>query len=307
MWLGQTRYGTNLAPHAIRSAGLTERLQAVGRQVVDVGNIGIGITGRFQQQDMNIKNVKTVANASSKLADKVAAIVREKQFPLILGGDHSIAIGTLAGLAKEYRNLGVIWYDAHADMNTPDTSPSGNIHGMPLAVAMGLGHPALVKVGGAQPKVKPENIVLIGARDVDAGELALIAERNIRMYTAEEVNARGVEAVMREAVAYLAERCDGIHLSFDLDGLDPHVAPGVGTPVQAGLAWQESLQALAYLGACGKLTSAEFVEVNPLLDQGNRTAELAVELMAVLNGAPVKQVMPVRQTKRRAVQAATGS
>jgi arginase len=299
MWLGQTRYGTNLGPQSIRSAGLVERLKTVGKKVVDEGNLSIGIIGRFRQSGENIKNVKTLVDSSEKLAAKVSNIIQEGRFPLVLGGDHSIAMGTLAGVGKHFKNLGVIWYDAHADMNTPETSPSGNIHGMPLAASMGLGHSALTRIGGYRGKVKPEHIVLIGVRDIDKGEQLLIAEKNIKVYTANDVKRLGMEVVIAETLRYLSERCDGIHLSFDVDGIDPAEFPGVGTPVTNGLSYKESLQAVRLLSASEKLISAEFVEVNPLLDKDDTTARLTVNLIGALFGETAKSKSIQKSYKQR--------
>ena len=288
MWLGQTRYGTNLGPNVIRSTGLVERLKSLGQHVIDEGNLSIGITGRFRQNGENIKNLKTLAISSEKLAAKVSDSIEKQCFPLILGGDHSIAMGTLAGVAKHYKNVGVIWYDAHADMNTPETSPSGNIHGMPLAASMGIGHPALTSIGGYKGKVKPENIVLIGIRDIDPGEKALIERKNIKVYTAEDVKSLGMDEVIKQTLAYLSKRCDGIHLSFDLDGIDPQEVPGVGTPVADGISYSESARAIELLGCSNALISAEFVEFNPLLDKDDVTARAVANLIGVLFGESVR-------------------
>ena len=303
MWLGQTHYGTNLGPQGIRSAGLIDRLKCIGQEVVDEGNLAIGITGRFRQSGENIKNVKTLVESSEKLAAKVSNIIQEGRFPLVLGGDHSIAMGTLAGVAKHYKNLGVIWYDAHADMNTPETSPSGNIHGMPLAASMGLGHGALTQIGGYQGKVKPEHIVLIGVRDIDKGEQQLIEAKNIKMYTANDVKRLGMEVVIAEALRYLSERCDGIHLSFDVDGIEPLEMPGVGTPVTNGISYKASLQAVRLLAASESLVSAEFVEVNPLLDKDDTTARLTVNLIGALFGETAKSKQVQRAVRRRSAEA----
>lgn len=302
MWLGQTRYGTNLAPDVIRSTGLAERLRGLHLEVKDEGNIPIDLTGRCKRDGKNIKNVKTIAKCSEKLAAKVSDILEQQCFPLILGGDHSIAIGTLAGAAKHFNNLGVIWYDAHADMNTPETSPSGNIHGMPLAASMGLGHPALTGIGGYQGKIKPENIVLIGARDIDDGEKQLIAEKNIKVYTTDDVNKLGIERVIRETIEYLAQRCDGIHLSFDLDGIDPREIPGVGTPVANGISYKDSEKAVQLLFATGRITSAEFVEVNSILDSDNITAQLTTNLICDMFGEKTKGKMAA-EPRRQALPA----
>lgn len=298
MWLGQTRYGTNLAPDVIRSTGLVERLKGLYLEVKDEGNIPVDLTGRFRHEGQNIKNIKTVAKCSEKLAAKVSDILEQQCFPLILGGDHSIAIGTLAGAAKHFNNLGVIWYDAHADMNTPETSPSGNIHGMPLAASMGLGHPALTDIGGYQGKVKPENIVLIGARDIDEGEKQLIAGKNIKVYSNDDVHKLGIERVIRETIEYLTERCDGIHLSFDLDGIDPREIPGVGTPVANGLSYKDSIKAVQLLFATGKITSAEFVEVNPILDSQNITSQLTINLICEMFGENAKDKVAAKPRKQ---------
>lgn len=298
MWLGQTRYGTNLGPQGIRCAGLVDRLKGIGQEVVDEGNLTIGVTGRFRQTDENIKNLRTLVESSEKLAAKVSDIIQAGRFPLVLGGDHSIAMGTLAGVAKHYKNLGVIWYDAHADMNTPETSPSGNIHGMPLAASMGFGHSALTHIGGFQEKVKPEHIVLIGVRDIDLGEQQLIAEKNIKVYTAKDVKQLGIEVVIAETLRYLSGRCDGIHLSFDVDGIDPLEFPGVGTPVMNGVSYKESLQAVRLLAASEKLISAEFVEVNPLLDKDDTTARLTVNLIGALFGEAVRSKQSQRTNRR---------
>jgi len=225
-----------------------------------------------------------VAEKSTLLAEKVDEVIELGSFPLVLGGDHSIAIGTLAGVSKHYKNLGVIWYDAHGDLNTAETSPSGNIHGMPLAVSLGLGHTSLTEIGGCSPKVKAENVVIIGARSLDDGEKALIKEKGIKVYTMHEIDRLGMAKVMEETITHLKDRTDGVHLSLDLDGLDPIDAPGVGTPVIGGLSYRESHLAMEMLEEAKIITSAEFVEVNPILDEKNKTAICAVELMGSLFG-----------------------
>jgi arginase len=282
VWLGQTRYGTNLAPDAIRSAGIIARLEAAGCDVIDEGNIPVSAAGRCRQAECNIKNSQSVVRASEELAGAVSRALADDRFPLILGGDHSIAIGSIAGVAGHFQELGVIWFDAHADINTPETSPSGNIHGMPLAASLGLGYPGLAKVGGWVGKIKPENLIYIGVRDIDPGESELISRYGIKNYGPEEVRLRGMDTVVREALADLSSRCDAIHLSFDLDGIDPTEAPGVGTPVREGVSFTDSLQALGVLFESGLITSAEFVELNPILDKDNRTVNAAVKLIAAL-------------------------
>jgi arginase len=286
MDLGQTRRGVDMGPSAIRYAGVIERLECLHYDIEDLGDITIGRAERAGDPDVhaNLRNLKAVAEANGRLAEVVDEVVKKGRFPLVLGGDHSIAIGTLAGVSKHYKNLGVIWYDAHGDLNTAETSPSGNIHGMSLAVSLGLGHPALTKIGGYSPKVKPENIVLIGARSLDEGEKQLIKEKGIKVYTMHEIDRLGMTKVMEETIAYLKERTDGVHLSLDLDGLDPHDAPGVGTPVIGGLTYRESHLAMEMLAEAEIITSAEFVEVNPILDERNKTASVAVALMGSLFG-----------------------
>lgn len=281
---GQMRRGVDMGPSAIRYAGAIERLEAIGHTVNDEGDIYVPNAAQLEVHP-KLRNLGAVVEACTQLSNRVKETVEQKKFPLILGGDHSIAIGTLAGLAHHYKNLGVIWYDAHADMNTAETSPSGNIHGMPLAVAMGMGHEKLTSIGGSEAKIKPENLVIIGARSVDDGEKALIKEKGIKVYSMHEIDRLGMTAVMKDALEYLASRnVDGVHLSLDLDGLDPLHTPGVGTPVPGGITYRESHLAMEMLQESGVLTSAEFVEVNPVLDTKNSTANVAVELMGSLLG-----------------------
>ncbi|MGV3487378.1 MAG: arginase [Tuberibacillus sp.] len=283
MDLGQSRRGVDMGPSAMRYAGLIERLESLGYDVDDRGDIPIGRPER-ENGDKGLKNLHAVAEGNQKLFEKVTEEVEKERFPLVLGGDHSIAIGTLAGVSKPYKELGVIWYDAHGDLNTADTSPSGNIHGMPLAVSLGLGDPVLTGIGGYSPKVKPENIVIIGARALDDGEKELIKKIGIKVYTMHEIDRLGMTQVMVETIEYLKERSDGVHLSLDLDGLDPSDAPGVGTPVNGGITFRESHLAMEMLAEADIITSAEFVEVNPILDVRNKTADVAVDLAGSLFG-----------------------
>ncbi|UII56117.1 arginase [Cytobacillus spongiae] len=286
MDLGQMRRGVDMGPSAIRYAGVNERLRGLFDEVADLGDIAIGRPEVVVDPQSNLRNLDLIAEKSEMLAQKVDEVVASGSFPLVLGGDHSIAIGTLAGVSKHYKNLGVIWYDAHGDLNTAETSPTGNIHGMPLAVSLGLGHPLLTGVGGYGPKVNPENIVIIGARSLDEGERVLIKEKGIKVYTMHEIDRLGMTKVMEEAIHYLREvrGTDGVHLSLDLDGLDPHDAPGVGTPVTGGISYRESHLAMEMLEESKMITSAEFVEVNPILDDKNKTASVAVALMGSLFG-----------------------
>ncbi|MCY9369893.1 arginase [Bacillus haynesii] len=288
MDLGQLRRGVDMGPSAIRCAGVNERLESLCQDIEDLGDMTIG-----QREDEKeggepaseeLRNLKAITKASAKLAETVDKIVASGVFPLVLGGDHSIAIGTLAGLVKHYQNLGVIWYDAHADLNTKETSPSGNIHGMPLAISLGIGHEGLTGIYGKEMKIKAENIVIIGARSLDDGEKELIRDKGIKVYTMHEIDRLGMTRVMEETIDYLRDRTDGVHLSLDLDALDPNDAPGVGTPVAGGISYRESHLAMEMLEESKLITSAEFVEVNPILDEKNRTAEAAVALMGSLFG-----------------------
>ncbi|MEH7238549.1 arginase [Bacillus sp. JJ1562] len=285
MDLGQMRRGVDMGPSAIRYAGVVERLERLDYEIDDLGDIEISRPTRGEvSNDENLKNLEKVSEANEKLAAKVDEVILNGRFPLVLGGDHSIAIGTLAGVSKHYNNLGVIWYDAHGDLNTADTSPSGNIHGMPLAASLGLGHKRLTDIAGYSPKVRPENVVIIGARSLDEGEKKLIKQLGVKVYTMHEIDRLGMTKVMEDTIDYLRERTDGVHLSLDLDGLDPHDAPGVGTPVLGGISYRESHLAMEMLEESKLISSAEFVEVNPILDDKNKTASVAVALMGSLFG-----------------------
>ena len=283
MDLGQNRRGVDMGPSAIRYAGAIERLKSLGHNVKDKGDIVIG--RKEISNNKKLRNLEEVVEGNTKLANEVMEILAEGDYPLVLGGDHSIAIGTLAGLANKYKNLGVIWYDAHADLNTEETSPSGNIHGMPLAVSLGLGHTDLVKIRTTTPKIVPENVVIIGARSVDPGERELIKEKGIKVFTMHEIDKLGMTEVMNQTIEYFHEReVDGVHLSLDLDGIDPLYTPGVGTPVPGGISYRESHLAMEMLYSSNLITSAEFVEINPILDEKNKTADVAVALMGSLFG-----------------------
>lgn len=289
MDLGQSRRGVDMGPSAIRYAGVIETLENLQYSMDDLGDVPISRPDKERErQEGNLRNLKQVADANQKLAEMVDQEIAKNRFPLVLGGDHSIAIGSLAGISKHYENLGVIWYDAHGDLNSNETSPSGNIHGMPLAVSLGIGHERLTNILDYQPKIKPENIVIVGARSLDPGEKELIREKGIKVYTMHEIDSIGMTKVISETIEYLKERTDGVHLSLDLDGLDPEEAPGVGTPVIGGLSYRESHLAMEMLEESNILTSAEFVEVNPILDDKNKTATVAVGLIGSLFGEKLK-------------------
>ncbi|WP_400244914.1 arginase [Niallia sp. JL1B1071] len=284
MDLGQMRRGVDMGPSAIRYAGIFDRLSKLFSSIEDWGDIAVGRPETIIDKQSNLKNLHLIAEKNQMLAEMVDKIIQSKSFPLVLGGDHSIAIGTLAGVAKHYKNLGVIWYDAHGDLNTAETSPSGNIHGMPLAASLGYGHELLTNLLGISPKIKPDHVVIIGARSLDDGERRLIKELGIKVFTMHEIDRLGMTRVMEETIRYLKDKTDGVHLSLDLDGLDPNDAPGVGTPVPGGISYRESHLAMEMLAESELITSAEFVEVNPILDERNKTAALAVALMGSLFG-----------------------
>lgn len=287
MDLGQGRRGVDMGPSAIRYASAQSLLESLGYDVEDLGDLPVPTPESRHQGDPKLKYLNEVRQACENLADAVYDVIKRKRFPVVFGGDHSIAIGTVAGAAKHFEKMGVIWYDAHGDLNTGETSPSGNIHGMPLAVSLGVGHPELVNIGGFAPKVSPENVVIIGARSLDPGERELIKGLGIKVFTMHEIDRIGMARVMDEAIHIVSHKADGVHLSLDLDGLDPKDAPGVGTPVQGGLTYRESHLAMEMLAESGILTSAELVEVNPILDQGNRTAKVAVALMGSALGQKI--------------------
>jgi arginase len=284
MDLGADRRGVDMGPSAIRYAGLQQRLEQLGYMVHDKGDLIVKRPKRFSTTGTNLKYLGEIARVNMKLRDAVSRQMEKGYFPLVIGGDHSIAIGTIAGVMQHKKNTGVIWYDAHADMNTGDTSPSGNIHGMSLAVSLGIGHPVLTAIRGNRSPLRPENVVIIGVRSLDPGEKALIKKLGIKVFTMHEIDRLGMSRVMDEALDIVTRGTDGVHLSLDLDALDPHDAPGVGTPVIGGISYRESQLAMEMLAERCILTSAEFVEVNPILDEMNRTARVAVELMGSVFG-----------------------
>lgn len=283
---GQRKLGVNFGPDALRYAGLVERLKNIGHSVEDKGNIAVPAVDveKFKGKQEGLRNLNEIIEVSENLSNAVSSSIKNQAFPLIIAGDHSIAIGSISGVSQHYENLGIIWYDAHGDLNIPEESPSGNIHGMPLRVLLGDGDKQLVNISGYAPKVKPENIVLIGMRDLDVGERDFIRENNIKTYTMADIDRNGIKQVMEESVSYLKDKTDGIHLSLDVDALDPVETPGTGTKVLGGLTYRESHFALEMLHNTNLITSMDVVEVNPLIDQNNHTAEQAVCLMGSFFG-----------------------
>jgi len=284
MDLGQGRRGVDMGPSAIRYARLTDAFDDLGYTVTDLGNAAVPIPELVARKE-EVRHLGAVRDVCAEVAGHAREMVSGGVFPIFLGGDHSIAIGTVSGIAAEERT-GVIWLDAHADFNTPETSPSGNIHGMPLATLTGRGHPDLVRIGGDGASVRPEDVVIVGLRSVDLAERNLLREAGVRAYTMKEVDAYGVAKVVRRALKDLSH-LDRIHLSFDLDVVDPEVAPGVGTPVRGGLTYREAHLVMELINEADKVTSLDVVEVNPILDVRNGTAELAVELVASLMGRQI--------------------
>jgi arginase len=283
MDLGADRRGVDMGPSAVRVAGVNQRLTALGYQVVDGGNINVRNPEMLREVHVNAKYLPEITEACQALAEKVTYVLQHGGIPIVLGGDHSIAIGTVSGLAAYYRKheqrVGVLWFDAHGDMNTPDSSPSGNIHGMPFAAILGQGVPALTHISGFAPKVYPEDCALIGARDVDSTEAEIMRNSGVRIYTMREVDERGMSACVDEAIAICSRNTIGFHVTMDMDFVDPDYAPGVGTPVPGGPTYRESHLAMEKVADSGKMLSFELTEVNPVLDTANRTAELGVQLI----------------------------
>jgi arginase len=285
--LGQERRGVDMGPSAIRIARLEERLEALGHKVADYGNIHAADMSTASIGDPKLRYLDEVVRGCELLAGKVAGAVRAKYFPLVLGGDQSTSVGTAAGLAQTGTKLGIIWLDAHGDFNTPQTTPSGNIHGMALAAILGYGHPKLAKLGGVSPKALESNTVLIGGRSFDPQEAKAISKSKMTVFTMRQIDELGMKKVMREAIKVAGRGVDQVHLSFDVDAVDPREAPGTGTRVSGGLTFREAHLAMEMLSDSKKATSAEFVEVNPILDTSNRTAELAVDLILSLFGKKI--------------------
>jgi arginase len=284
--LGAGRRGVDMGPSAIRYAGLAARLSELGLGIADWGNVETAVAEATSSGDPRARFLPEIKEACERVARRVAHAAKDGRVPVVLGGDHSVALGTLGGLAAAHGQGGVLWLDAHGDLNTPETSPSGNVHGMPLAAALGRAGADFASDVWPLPALDPGRVMLIGVRSLDEGERALVHETGIGAYTMTELDRRGVEAVVREAL----ERVAGgafVHVSLDMDVVDPEVAPGVGTPVRGGLSYREAHLALELVAESGLLGSLEIVEVNPILDRGNATAQLAVELAASAFGATI--------------------
>jgi len=281
--LGASRRGVDTGSSAIRIAGITQGLKRIGHHVLDAGNIHIELPELQEIQDAKLRYLPEIVKAVNKLANAVTDAMDRQRFPLVIGGDHSIAIGTVSGVAralrKQKKELGVIWIDAHGDMNTHKTTLSGNIHGMSFSALLGNGARELTNIAGDFPKIMAENCVLVGARNLDPREQTLIKESGILVFTMEDIDRHGIVKVMEQAIAKATHKGNPLHISLDIDALDPRFAPGVGTPVHGGLTYREAHTAMEIVAASAKLCSFEVVEVNPILDNKNMTAETAVELI----------------------------
>src|SRR6266404_2986298 len=280
--LGQSRRGVDRGPAAVRVAGLEARLEALGHVVEDAGNIAVAIAEQKKEGDPHAKYLREITATCSKQAELVVKTLESGKVPLVLGGDHSVGAGTVAGVAEFYRRqnqkIGLIWSDAHTDINTPESSPSGNVHGMPLAAIMGLGPSELANIFDSSPKVAPDNCVLVGVRDIDAVEKENVRRAGIDVFTMRDIDERGMRTVMEEALRIAGRGTAGYHISLDMDWVDPEDAPGVGTPVRGGATYREAHLAMEIIADHGRMVSFEVVEVNPVIDEHNRTADLAVEL-----------------------------
>jgi arginase len=281
--LGAGRRGVDMGPSAIRVANLNGRLAELGYEPEDLGNVAVVQRESQAEGDPKAKYLCQITETCTRLADIVAGAMAAAKFPLVLGGDHSAAVGTVSGVSKHYRaagqKLGMIWIDAHTDMNTPASTPSGNVHGMPLACCIGLGPTELTSIFGYSPKVDPGNVALIGIRSVDQGERDIVQRSGVHAFTMRDIDERGMRAVIEQAIDIASSGTVGFHVSLDMDAVDPDEAPGVGTPVRGGITYREAHLAMETLGDTNRMTSMEVVEVNPVIDEANRTAILAVELV----------------------------
>ncbi|MCW5853982.1 MAG: arginase [Anaerolineae bacterium] len=285
MDLGQRRRGVDMGPSAVRYAGLGDHLTALGFTVYDAGNVSVPVPEMTHHDTPSARHLASIAQVLTEVYAHSQRVAQAGDIGIFLGGDHSVSAGTIAGLSGGDQ-LGVIWVDAHADFNTPQTSPSGNVHGMPLAALLGYGPPELVDLGRPGRKLDPSRVVLVGVRSLDPDERVRLRESGAGVYTMRDIDERGVAQVAGEVIRRLGH-VDRVHVSLDLDALDPTVAPGVGTPVRGGLTYREAHLLMEILADTGRVRSLDLVEINPILDQGNRTAEMAVELASSLLGQTI--------------------
>lgn len=285
--LGADRRGVDMGPSAIRYAQLHQKIQELGYTLEDKGNIDVPIQETCEITDPKLKYIDCIVPMGRRVAGAVATSLQSGHFPLVLGGDHSLSVGSIRGAAK-HRKLGVIWVDAHADFNTSETTPSGNIHGMPLAALCGRGDPRLVRLWEETPPVvDPQRVAVIGARDLDLGEKRLLREAGVMVQSMEQIDRFGMVTVLEKAIERVSRDVDGIYLSFDMDALDPRHAPGVGTPVPGGLTYREAHLTCEVIAETGRLIGMDIVEVNPILDVQNETARLAVEFVRSALGSRI--------------------
>ncbi len=281
--LGQDRRGVDMGPSALRVANLNGRIASLGYQVEDLGNIPVAHRESSPEGSSHARYLAQIAESCRRLGLAVEKTATQGKVPIVLGGDHSVAIGTVAGMARCFRKrkkrIGMIWMDAHADMNTPQSSPSGNVHGMPLACCVGTGPKELTHLFGFSPKVAARNVALVGVREIDQLEAPHVRQSGVRAFTMRHIDEHGLSAVMREAIEIASNGTAGFHLSLDMDYVDPREAPGVGTPVRGGGTYREAHLAMELICDSGGMLSMEVVEVNPVIDEVNRTADLGVELV----------------------------
>jgi arginase len=284
--LGAGRRGVDMGPSAIRYAGLAARLGALGYEYVDLGNVETAVPEATDAGDEHARFLPQIKETSERIAQLVWRAARDGFFPVVLGGDHSVSLGTLSGLREEHGPGGAIWIDAHGDLNSPETSPSGNVHGMVLSAALGLAGDRFTGEGWGLPALEPGRVALVGVRALDEGERELLRELDAKVFTMSDVDRLGVERAIREALTHVAGP-GFVHVSLDMDAIDPDVAPGVGTPVRGGLSYREAHLAMELVAESGLASSLDVVEVNPVLDRENETGKLAVELVASALGARI--------------------
>jgi arginase len=291
MDLGAGRRGVDMGPSAIRIAGISDRLKDLGHRVDDEGDIDIKNVEELRIGDVRARYLREIARALKIVSAKVDKIIERKGFPLVIGGDHSIAAGTISGISmacrRKRKKMGLLWVDAHGDINTPATSPSGNVHGMPLAAVLGLGPKELTHIGGFARKVDPANVALVGIRSLDEGEKKHLKQLGVNVFTMTDIDRQGIHRVMKKALGCTTQGTDMLHVSFDLDAVDPTITPGVGTPVKGGLNYREAHLLMELIAESRAMTSIELVEVNPILDSKNTSAEFAVELIQSVFGKKI--------------------
>jgi arginase len=283
MDLGQSRRGVDMGPSALRVAGLQARLKQLGHTVEDIGNMFVKQAEEQPYGEKRAKYMHEIAETCLGLAELTERALDEGFLPLVLGGDHSIAIGSVSGVSRFYRReskkVGFLWLDAHGDMNTPESSPSGNVHGMPMASLIGYGAPELSELMGYKPKVEPRHVALVGVRDLDAKERRLVKESGVHAFTMRDIDERGMRDVMAEALRVVCDDTAGVAVSLDMDFVDPEDAPGVGTPVRGGVTYREGHLAMEMVADTEAMVSLEIVEINPVIDEANKTALLGVEML----------------------------